>query len=492
MSFWTPQSFASITAGRWLGAAPADLTLAGVSTDTRAIKAGQVFVALAGERFDAHDFLKDAIANDAALLIVSRMDKAIAAIGDNGPPTLLVDDTVAAMQRLATAYRDVLAAAECKVIAVGGSNGKTTTRNLIHHLLSAKLKGTQSPKSFNNHIGVPLTLLAARESDDFVVVEIGTNHPGEMAALAEIVRPDVAAITSVGREHMEFFKTLDGVAAEEGSLLRFVQPNGLAMIPCDATQVELLEKYLQALSPDIQRYHFGLHDLHKTAIQPTATGYAFADHNGVIFHVPLLGRHNVNNACAAICVARWLKFDDATIRDALATATGMPMRMQLITLADKPPRTAVINDAYNANPDSMLAAIEQWLDYPLEEAGHRRRVAIIGDMLELGDVAPAEHRGIGQSLAERLNALGGDRPTHIIVIGRLAVFYAESLSRSWKPEHLSIFPAWSDDVPAQVAALIKPGDLVLLKASRGMGLERLIPAMSAKLGVESTAQSPKH
>jgi len=365
---------------------------------------------------------------------------------------------------------------------VGGSNGKTTTRNLIHHVLSAKLKGTQSPKSFNNHIGVPLTLLAARESDDFVVVEIGTNHPGEIAALAQIVRPDVAVITSIGREHMAFFKTLQGVADEEATLLRYVQSGGLAMTPCDSVQSELLHHFLIELPENITKIEFGFSSLKKPTIQPTAAGYAFTLNDGVVFELPLLGRHNVNNACAAICVARWMNLKDADIQHSLATATGVPMRLQLVPLDDGPPRTAVINDAYNANPDSMQAALEQWLDYPLDDAKHLRRVAVLGDMLELGDAAPDEHRAIGQRLADRLTSRGAADPAHIIVIGRLAVFYAETLARGWSQDHLTIIPAWSDAVPAQVAAVIRPGDLILLKASRGMELERLIPAMEAKVG----------
>jgi len=253
MAFWTPQQFELVTAGTWVHApADADARLAGVSIDSRTIRPGEVFVALPGERFDGHDFLERAAEAGAAILIVEEEAAVDRGVMPDGCAILQVQDTYATLRQLGRAYRGWLAAHNVTVIAVTGSNGKTTTRHLIHAACSAKLSGTQSPKSFNNHIGVPLTLLAASVEDDFVVVEIGTNHPGEVAALGELVRPDAAVITSVGEEHMAFFGTLEAVAVEEASIGRFVRPGGFVVTPSSPyLSSELMEGQLL----EGQRWH---------------------------------------------------------------------------------------------------------------------------------------------------------------------------------------------------------------------------------------------
>ena len=224
-----------ITSGRWLREGRGDAPQA-VSTDTRQLGGGELFIALRGERFDAHDYLAEAVRRGAGALVVDDADKAAAA--DTGKvPMLLVDDAVAALQALARAGREALGGAGVRVISGSGSNRKTTTRHLVHAVLTAQLVGSQSPKSFNNHLGVPLTLLGARAQDDFVVVEIGTNHMGEVAQLGAIVRPDIAVITSIGREHMEHFQTLANVAAEEAAILAHVAADGVIIAPGDEPQL---------------------------------------------------------------------------------------------------------------------------------------------------------------------------------------------------------------------------------------------------------------
>ena len=227
--FWTPAHFAELTGGTWLiPPRDAGAAISGISIDSRGLAAGQGFVAIRGERFDGHRFLAEAAAKGAALAIVEQPQP-----GADAPMAVLqVASTLAALQRLASHWRDRLGEAGCRIISVSGSNGKTTTRHLVHQVLTtAGLVGSQSPKSFNNRLGVPLTLLAAQANQHFVVAEIGTNHPGEIAALASILRPDIALITSIGEEHLEFFHDLEGVAQEESQVFAQIAEGGVAIIP---------------------------------------------------------------------------------------------------------------------------------------------------------------------------------------------------------------------------------------------------------------------
>jgi len=516
MNFWTADNLRECAGGRWLSepAAKAESALiAGVTTDSRAVKPGQAFFALEGEKFDGHDFLALAAKAGAALLFVSDAAKAEAA--KTGKASIvLVDDTLVALQRLAGAYRDHLRACGTRVIAVVGSNGKTTTRNLIHAVLSSTLSGTQSPKSFNNHIGVPLTILAAgagsaqpehaatprkrtrraadsprAQADDFVVVEVGTNHPGEIDALAKIVRPDAVVVTSIGHEHMEFFKTLDGVAIEEASILPHVAPEGLAVIEGEAAmQFERLK-----LIPDgLKAWTYGASPEAVAAIYdgPVVEGQTqvFTTRGGKLtIRLPLLGVHNANNALAALLIGKWMGLEDDLIAAALGAVTPVEMRMNVSLLGDGESGVLLVNDAYNANPSSVAAALHTAASLQTPSLSGRR-VAVLGDMLELGEHGPDLHRMIGKLIAQLTPPNLPDEPRsaespgfdRVILVGKLAFFIAESLAKSWPAQRIEVYPDWSDDLPQRVAASVRPGDMVLVKASRGMGLERIAKAIEAK------------
>ncbi|MEE9212820.1 MAG: UDP-N-acetylmuramoyl-tripeptide--D-alanyl-D-alanine ligase [Phycisphaeraceae bacterium] len=458
MSFWTLQHIQQVTAGRRL-VEPTDpgTKLTGVSIDSRTIKPGQVFIAIRGERFDGHDFVDKAIDAGAALLIVSNEEKASSPKPQASvPPVLLVNDTIAALQQLTCGYRDVLRDAGTRVIAVTGSNGKTTTRHLIHTVLSARFNCTQSPGSFNNHLGVPLTLLAASTDDDFVVAEVGSSHPGELAQLADILRPDVAVITNIGTAHIGNFGSRQAIVAEKGSLLRFVEPRGVAVLPGDATHTDLLKPYVDQLPDGACVLWFG------------------GDGDDVpTDRLPLLGEHNRTNAQAAVAIGRWMGITDDLIADALEHMPPLCMRLEVRQLggADRP--LTLINDAYNANPDSTRAALAT-LAQQAPPRADGRRVAILGDMFELGDAGPDAHRAVGSLLAAEHNV-------HLaIFIGERSMSAADALAGTWPPARIRAFPQWTDDLPQEVAQALRPGDIVLLKASRGMALERLIPAIEER------------
>jgi UDP-N-acetylmuramoyl-tripeptide--D-alanyl-D-alanine ligase len=440
--FWTPAAFAEVTDGHWL-APPADESapLAGLGIDSRALQAGQAFVAIAGERFDGHDFLDQVQAAGAALAIVEQ-DLAPRDAG-SGLALLRVDSTVTALQALAARWRDVLGTSGCRIVSVCGSNGKTTTRHLIHHVLShAGLTGTQSPKSFNNHLGVPLTLLGARPEHDFLVAEIGTNHPGEIDALAAIVRPDIAVITSIGEEHLEFFRDLYGVAREESAILGHVAAGGTAILLSEARLPVPLNL------PDAAAFAIEHFDL-----DPATAG------------LPLPGEHNRLNASAASAVARRFGIAEDVIQDAWPAAGHAPMRGEVL-YADDPARPTVINDAYNANPTSMRAALAVLGERPAP------RVAVLGDMLELGEVTASAHRDIA--------ALAADTAERCVLIG--PHFAAAAAQLVLDSRAVSAYAEWSEALAEEIAAGLTADATLLIKGSRGMALERLLPALAIRFG----------
>ncbi len=443
-TFWTPAAFADITGGRWL-TPPAQLAapIAGLGIDSRSLQPGEAFVAIAGERFDGHAFLDQARAAGAVLAIVEQDVPPPKVPGQGGLALLRVESSVAALQALARHWRERLRDAGCRVVAVCGSNGKTTTRHLIHHVLSyAGLRGSQSPKSFNNHLGVPLTLLAAPAGDDFLVAEVGTNHPGEIASLSAIVRPDIAVITSIGEEHLEFFEDLTGVAREESAVLEHILDGGTAIL---LTEARLPVQLTIPTEPAFAILRFDL--------DPISAA------------LPLPGEHNRLNASAASAVARCFGVAEARIANAWPAAGHAPMRGELIG-ADDPRRPTVINDAYNANPTSMRAALKVLADHPAP------RIAVLGDMLELGQVTESAHRDIA--------ALAAQTAERCVLIGPR--FAAAAAELALDPQAVSAHARWSDELPAQIATGLTAETTLLLKGSRGMALERLLPVLEARFG----------
>ncbi|NKN33471.1 Mur ligase family protein [Marichromatium bheemlicum] len=408
--------------------------LAGFGIDGRRLRPGEVFIAITGARYDGHDFLDQAAHAGAALAIVERAPP-------DPPPglaLLAVDSTLTALHRLAVAHRARLRAAGCRVISVSGSNGKSTTRHLIHQVLSTcGLRGTQSPRSFNNHLGVPLTLLAARPEDDFVACEIGTNHPGEVAALGALAQPDIAVITNIGEEHLAFFGDLAGVAREEFALLDQLAPDALALLPAPPW----------------------------LAIEPPSTHARiarFAPAPGLVA-AALPGVHNQLNAAAAIAIARRFGIAEPRIRAALSTAQPLPGRSRLLFATD-PTRPTLIDDSYNANPDSMRAALALLRTYPAP------RLAVLGDMHELGARTATAHREIA--------ALAATSAERCILIGP---GFAATATPAPTPG-VTYHPSWHPALSSRIAAGLSPTTTVLIKGSRAMALERVVEALSRRFG----------
>jgi len=473
MSFWSLENIKAATGGTWIARpqnAPSQTDeFDGLSIDSRTIKPNQVFLAIRGERTDGHQYLKEAVQAGARLLI---LDRAVAM-----PPelakvvaALLVPDCGVALLRLAAAYRRTLE--NTHVIAVAGSNGKTTTVRLIHAALSGSLRGTASAKSFNNAVGVPLTILSAKRTDQYVVCEVGTNAPGEIAALAAVVEPDVAVITSIGREHLEGLGSISGVLQEEVSLLTSLRAEGCAVINADAPQLVETVRPLVSHGRKQSLVTFGQSDaadLRITQVEQGLDGLRFCLNDRGWFQVPLLGVHNACNAAAAVAVARRLGVEQSAIEAGLEAARGPEMRLE---------RTAVggvtfINDAYNANPESVLAALATFASLAGRTGGVKRRVLVLGDMLELGESAPEMHLEVGRAVAREYAA------DLIILVGPLSAHTAAGIGGSANADRIVGFESLEGHGAHGAASLLVSGDMVLLKASRRMALERLIHALRA-------------
>jgi UDP-N-acetylmuramoyl-tripeptide--D-alanyl-D-alanine ligase len=440
-------------------------TATAVSTDSRGPVSDSLFFAIVGERFDGHAFVDEALAKGAAAAVVSEVSKIDRAHHDSGR-LIQVSDTVEALGRLAAWYRRQLAAS---VIAVVGSNGKTTTKDLINTVLGSKKRGRAGEASFNNAIGVPLTLLAVEPQDEFAVVEIGTNHPGEIVALGRIVQPDLAVVTSIGEEHLEFFGDVAAVAREEFSLMSCLRGRAFVAMSDQAA------RYAPSKAPancTVLKFGFdGAADLRAVDLSGDARGQRFRVNGRFDYCLPLLGRHNVTNALGAIAIGTRFRLSHEEIASALAMVRPSPMRMEPMVIGD----ISVLNDAYNANPSSVQAALEVMDD--LSTVG--RKVLILGDMRELGSESVRCHQAVGRDA-------GRSTAQVVIAVGAMARVLADGATgAAGTAKRIYWFPT-IEALAEKIGALLQPGDLVLLKASRAMRLERILDGLRHCAGCAST------
>jgi UDP-N-acetylmuramoyl-tripeptide--D-alanyl-D-alanine ligase len=507
--------------GCWLAAGGA-ATVRGVNTDSRKVRPGELFIALSGERFDGHDYLAQAIALGATAALVRKDYRPAAGLPKPPGGLIGVADTTAALGELGAYHRGL---SDAKVIAVTGSNGKTTVKRMIHHILATRLRGSCSPKSFNNQIGVPLTLLGVSPGDDYVVCEVGSNAPGEVAALARMCRPDIAVVTSVGPTHLEKLGGIEGVAVEKASILGELAEGGIGIVWSGAG-AEALEKAIRVHGRNVVRFgedenceirltdyqaagwrgHLAagssssrerrrseeteeargrdardtrgqdvrdtrgqdVRDTRGQDVRDThgrdalaTTGSRFQVNGRLWVTLPAPGRHNALNALAALAVAQQFGMTLEEAGEALAGFEGAEMRLQPIPAGP----VTILNDAYNANPASVAAAASVLAEQP---AG--RRVFVAGDMLELGEGTRQFHLETGRQIARR----GVD---YVIGVGMLGRLIAEGAAQAGvRAEQV----ASVEEAMGLLPALLRPGDVVLVKGSRGMAMERLVgPIRSA-------------
>jgi UDP-N-acetylmuramoyl-tripeptide--D-alanyl-D-alanine ligase len=426
---------------------PQAVTATGYSIDTRSLEPGDLFFALKGGARDGHEFVEAAQRRGAAGAVVERETRDMPA----DFAQLVVPSALEALQRLA---RHVRSHSNAAIVAVTGSNGKTTVKEMIAHLAATRMAVRKSPGNFNNHIGLPLAILGLEERDQILIVELGSNHRGEIAALCEIARPQVGVVTNVGRAHIGQFGSIEEIAAEKTDLLRSLGAGGKAVVNADD---RMLMGSLAGTRADLVRFGInGDAEFRATDVDVAAGAGAAFKIKGVAFRLGAPGIHNVYNALAAVATA---SLYGVTLEQAAeAMARYEPMRMRTVAAGG----VSIIDDAYNANPDSVAAALEVLARI---EAG--RRVFIMGEMLELGPEAGRLHAEVGRKVA----ALGIDVLVGVEGLTRKAVDEAAAAGR-----HAPAATWFETKAEAKQALgrMLKPGDVVLVKASRGAGLEEII------------------
>jgi UDP-N-acetylmuramoyl-tripeptide--D-alanyl-D-alanine ligase len=446
--FWTTSRVSQALSAR--GAAPdGDRVFGRVWSDTRTLQAGDLFVALTGERFDAHEFLADAVRAGASGVVISRA----AAAEGLGVPAWIVDDTRAALGALGRHRRR---AWNRPVVGVVGTNGKTSTKELIRAALGAQRQVHATTGNLNNLVGVPQTLLAIPDSADVAVIEMGTNMPGEIAALRAIVEPDLLVVTSIAEEHLEGLGDLRGVMEEE-----LAAAQGVPVVIVPAAQPELAA---EAKTRARRVITAGLEDgdLRAERWSLDEEGRGRLTVRGVDVTVPLRGVHNLRNATLALAVAGEL---GVTLPDAARGIGGMPVP-PMRSNVERVGRLTLINDAYNSNPGSARAAIE--LLAHAGGSGGRQRVAVLGTMLELGPTTPQLHDEIARAaLAAGVDLIAG--------VGE----FAQALRRVGAPAGRIVTAADAEAVWPALASRLNRDAVILLKGSRGVRLERLVPLITA-------------
>jgi UDP-N-acetylmuramoyl-tripeptide--D-alanyl-D-alanine ligase len=454
---WTVAKILEASEGQLLQGNSAE-PVAHISTDSRRIQAGDAFIPLIGERFDGHDFLDAVVSSGASAVLVQR-DRA-SWVAPPHVAVVQVDDTLRALGHLARYWRH---RHPIPVIGITGSNGKTSTKEMLTKILQQNLNVLRSPGNLNNLVGAPLTLLQLDPFHHAAVVEMGINVPGEMARLVEIVHPDVGLITNIQPAHLEGLTSPDAILAEKGLLWQGLAAGGLAVVNRDDQR---LRDFAQSL---------GCRQLSYSVTDPVAEvhvrGEVFLHDHGSDFQLsldgqtvdvtlPVLGRHHVCNAVAAAAVAYGIGQPLVTIAQGLAEHRPVNQRMQVHHMADG---TRIIDDTYNANPRSVLAAVQT------VAAIHDDRpwVVVLGEMRELGESSAALHRKVGQRIA----SLGMDQ---LITLGGMAAHIGEGAKEAGLVADRCYHAADHADIVVRLRNHWIPGAWILIKGSRGMTMEKVV------------------
>lgn len=429
----------------------------GISTDSRQIKTGELFFALQGDNFDGHDYIDKAWRAGAAAVVISKPDKLSSA---SAGTVILVRDTLRALQLLAGKYRGLFT---LPVVAVTGSVGKTTTKDILTECLAPVYKTLKTPGNFNNAIGLPLTLLSLEPEHQAAVLEMGMSSPGEIAELAAIARPDYAVITNIEPVHLETMGSLENIARAKCELLDYIAPDKFALINGDS---RLLQHTAAAFA--VPKYTFGFNqncDVRVLNIESVNAGiYVTISLRGVtdVFYLPVPARQLALNLAAAVAVAYFMGVSLEKIKEGLSNYRPSGNRLNITAMAAG---GLLINDTYNANPVSMMAALEVCSDL----AAGKRSVAVLGDMLELGDYEIEGHRQVGERAAE-LNL------DILITIGERAAYIGQGAILNGMPaDRVVHFPNRQESL-SWLKSRVGQQDVVLFKGSRGMELDKLVTA----------------
>jgi len=428
----------------------------GVSTDSRKVKPGELFFALQGDNFDGHDYIGKVWAAGAAAVIVSNSEK-VSAIEPAGA-VILVENTLEALQKLAGTYRQQF---NIPIVAVTGSVGKTTTKDILAECLTPLFRTLKTPGNFNNEIGLPLTLLSLEREHGAAVVELGMSAPGEIARLAEIVKPTYAIITNVEPVHLETMGNLENIALAKCEVLPFIAPDKFVLVNGDS---ELLNQ--TACNYTVPQFKFGYNpncDIRVLNVETTPAGINVMINllgKTEIFYLPVPAKQLALNLAAAVAAAHFIGVSLENIKASLNNYRPSGNRLNITAL---PAGGLVINDTYNANPVSMMAALEVCKDL----GAGRRTVAVLGDMLELGDYEVEGHIQVGEKAAE-LNL------DMLVTIGARAAYIGQGAILDGMPTDKVIHFNNQEDSLPWLKKWVGQQEVVLFKGSRGMELEKLV------------------
>jgi UDP-N-acetylmuramoyl-tripeptide--D-alanyl-D-alanine ligase len=431
-----------------------DVPIRGISIDTRTLQPQEIFWAISGESFDGHWFVNEAEKKGAVAVVIDK--KKAKQLPTLQIPLIQVKDTLSSLQQFSTWHRSRF---KIPVIAITGTNGKTTTKEMISWLLQTKYNVHKTIGNLNNHIGTPMTLLRLNSNHEISIVELGTNHPGEIGMLSSFVNPTAALITNIGRGHLEFLSSIEGVAKEKLALFRTLRRNGLIFLNRDDKQLA---------SAKLKRKNIQDYSLTQSTNARVKGRLMGVDKNGcgkwtlnksTVIRMRIPGIQNVQNALAASAVGLSFGLSEKTIKNALEEYTAYDKRMQIINNG----QSIIINDSYNANPDSFYPALDT-LSY-LAKGKNKRKILVIGDMLELGKKSDELHHALFKKLLEyKIDGIftygaACQKAAQKILINGFANAYSfdshEALSKKLKQ-------------------FLKPGDVILLKGSRGMQMEKVL------------------
>ncbi|WIV12766.1 UDP-N-acetylmuramoyl-tripeptide--D-alanyl-D-alanine ligase [Proteiniborus sp. MB09-C3] len=431
----------------------------GVTIDTRQIKAGQLFVPIVGERFNGHHFIKEAIEKGIAAAIWNKNET----IPDIDIPLILVDDTLSAIQRLAKSYREQL---KVKVIGITGSNGKTSTKDILASLLKSKYKTQKTFGNLNNHLGVPLTILELEEDTEMAVVEMGTSNLGEIELLTTIASPDVAIITNIGEAHLDELKSKENIAQAKLEILKGLDSNGLFVYYGDNP---LLNKKIKNMNINYKTITFG-QDLSNTYIPRLVS----SDEKGISFsldkfhcppfYLPMLGKHQMYNATAAITVARYYGISFEQIQDGLLNVEATGMRNEVIHTE----RCTILNDSYKSNPVSLMAA----LDTLYSMKNYNQKIAVLGDMIGLGTDEVNMHREIGAQIDP-------EKIDYLLTIGPLAAHIAKTARPRFAKNKVFSYRNKTQLVQ-KLKKIMEYESIILIKGSRMLKLEEIVEELQSE------------
>lgn len=457
----TVAEIADMAGGTLFDGTDPSLIIRGVSKDTRTLPEGCLYIPLIGESFDGHQFVQDAIDKGAAASFWQRDREN----PPHGVPLILVDDTLSALQALAKAYRHQL---DVRIVGITGSNGKTTTKDMTAAVLSTTYKVHKTLGNYNNHIGLPLTLLQLEENTQIAILEMGMSSRGEIQFLSELAEPEIVLITNIGESHLLQLGSRLEIARAKTEILAGLQQDGTLVYNGDEP---LIEQVLTELEEQHTKKNFRFHrvsfgaqkdnDLYPRQLRMDAAGTHFEVQrfNGVPFYIPLLGSHNVINALAAIAVGVHFGIPAAVIAEGLKKLEMTSMRIEILKA---PSGLTILNDAYNASPTSMKAALKLLT----ELQGYRRKIVVLGDMLELGEQEAEFHRQIGAMLDPQ-------QIERVYVFGTLARHIAEEAATRYPSGRVLSFDD-KNRLAQALAAYADPQDVILVKGSRGMKLEQVV------------------